>query len=262
MSSHPSYSASSSAYKPPSPAPVSPPLPLAADSDATSTSRTHSGNNTPLPLQQPPGPGESLPPSGAASIIREYNPDDSDEDDDDDEDGGGRPKKKAKRAKGGGGGSGAGGANNDDDKADGIGRRKIEITYIEKKEKRHITFSKRKAGIMKKVRFWRPSLRFSNARDSREGRSLLLCPRAGRACETKQVLIVYLLQAYELATLTGTQVLLLVVSETGIVRRDSREKPAKVGEAGLLTFSRSSSAGLHLCTRRHHGCKKLSFSTN
>lgn len=31
------------------------------------------------------------------------------------------------------------------------GRRKITIQYIEKKEKRHITFSKRKAGIMKKV---------------------------------------------------------------------------------------------------------------
>lgn len=33
------------------------------------------------------------------------------------------------------------------------GRRKISIEYIQKKEKRHITFSKRKAGIMKKVRF-------------------------------------------------------------------------------------------------------------
>ncbi|KAK4509414.1 Ubiquitin-conjugating enzyme E2 1 [Mucor velutinosus] len=53
------------------------------------------------------------------------------------------------------------------------GRRKIEIEYIEDKSRRHITFSKRKAGIMKK--------------------------------------------AYELSTLTGTQVLLLVVSETGLV---------------------------------------------
>ena len=32
------------------------------------------------------------------------------------------------------------------------GRRKIQIEYIEEKSKRHITFSKRKAGIMKKVR--------------------------------------------------------------------------------------------------------------
>ncbi|KAJ8659647.1 hypothetical protein O0I10_004626 [Lichtheimia ornata] len=53
------------------------------------------------------------------------------------------------------------------------GRRKIKIEYIQDKNRRHITFSKRKAGIMKK--------------------------------------------AYELSTLTGTQVLLLVVSETGLV---------------------------------------------
>ncbi|KAI0226275.1 transcription factor of the MADS box [Massospora cicadina] len=52
-------------------------------------------------------------------------------------------------------------------------RRKIKIEYIKDKSRRHITFSKRKAGIMKK--------------------------------------------AYELSTLTGTQVLLLVVSETGLV---------------------------------------------
>ncbi|PHZ10495.1 SRF-TF-domain-containing protein [Rhizopus microsporus ATCC 52813] len=54
-----------------------------------------------------------------------------------------------------------------------IKARKIKIEYIEDKNRRHITFSKRKAGIMKK--------------------------------------------AYELSTLTGTQVLLLVVSETGLV---------------------------------------------
>ncbi|KAL1920271.1 uncharacterized protein VTP21DRAFT_1417 [Calcarisporiella thermophila] len=54
-----------------------------------------------------------------------------------------------------------------------MGRRKIRIEYISDKNRRHITFSKRKAGIMKK--------------------------------------------AYELSTLTGTQVLLLVVSETGLV---------------------------------------------
>jgi hypothetical protein len=53
------------------------------------------------------------------------------------------------------------------------GRRKIAIEFIEDKSRRHITFSKRKTGIMKK--------------------------------------------AYELATLTGTQVLLLVASETGHV---------------------------------------------
>jgi len=53
------------------------------------------------------------------------------------------------------------------------GRRKINIEYIQDKSRRQITFSKRKAGIMKK--------------------------------------------AYELATLTGTQVLLLVASESGHV---------------------------------------------
>src|SRR5690348_6283398 len=33
------------------------------------------------------------------------------------------------------------------------GRRKIKIEYIDDKSRRHITFSKRKAGIMKKVKF-------------------------------------------------------------------------------------------------------------
>ncbi|KAI8902023.1 SRF-type transcription factor (DNA-binding and dimerization domain)-domain-containing protein [Globomyces pollinis-pini] len=64
-------------------------------------------------------------------------------------------------------------ADEDDDEKEKIGRRKIKIEYIEDKSRRHITFSKRKAGIMKK--------------------------------------------AYELSTLTGTQVLLLVASETGHV---------------------------------------------
>jgi len=53
------------------------------------------------------------------------------------------------------------------------GRRKIKIEFIKDKSRRHITFSKRKGGIMKK--------------------------------------------AYELTTLTGTQALLLVASETGHV---------------------------------------------
>lgn len=34
------------------------------------------------------------------------------------------------------------------------GRRKIKIEYIDDKSRRHITFSKRKAGIMKKVHFY------------------------------------------------------------------------------------------------------------
>ncbi|KAG6854130.1 hypothetical protein C0991_010294 [Blastosporella zonata] len=70
----------------------------------------------------------------------------------------------------------AGDDDDDDDKPKTdkkAGRRKIKIEFIQDKSRRHITFSKRKAGIMKK--------------------------------------------AYELSTLTGTQVLLLVVSETGLV---------------------------------------------
>ncbi|KAK4058372.1 hypothetical protein OIO90_000530 [Microbotryomycetes sp. JL221] len=68
----------------------------------------------------------------------------------------------------------------DDDDDKDKNRRKIQIEYIEDKSKRHITFSKRKAGIMKK--------------------------------------------AYELSTLTGTQVLLLVVSESGWVYTFTTDK--------------------------------------
>jgi hypothetical protein len=46
------------------------------------------------------------------------------------------------------------GAESDDEKKTGDkkGRRKIKIELIEDKSRRHITFSKRKLGIMKKVR--------------------------------------------------------------------------------------------------------------
>lgn len=40
----------------------------------------------------------------------------------------------------------------DDDEKGSRERRKIEIKFISDKSRRHITFSKRKAGIMKKVR--------------------------------------------------------------------------------------------------------------
>lgn len=50
----------------------------------------------------------------------------------------------------------SGGDDDDDDekpKSDKkAGRRKIKIEFIQDKSRRHITFSKRKAGIMKKVR--------------------------------------------------------------------------------------------------------------
>lgn len=47
----------------------------------------------------------------------------------------------------------------DDDDKPGRERRKIEIKFIQDKSRRHITFSKRKAGIMKKVR---PALRHAS----------------------------------------------------------------------------------------------------
>ena len=48
--------------------------------------------------------------------------------------------------------SAAGDDDDDDDEKGGRERRKIEIKFIQDKSRRHITFSKRKAGIMKKVR--------------------------------------------------------------------------------------------------------------
>ncbi|GAA95867.1 uncharacterized protein L969DRAFT_82610 [Mixia osmundae IAM 14324] len=80
------------------------------------------------------------------------------------------------------------------------GRRKIDIQYITEKSKRHITFSKRKAGIMKK--------------------------------------------AYELSTLTGTQVLLLVVSETGLVYTFTTNKlqPIVTDKAGKNLIQKCLSA--------------------
>jgi pheromone receptor transcription factor len=43
------------------------------------------------------------------------------------------------------------GDDDDDDEKGGRERRKIDIKFIQDKSRRHITFSKRKAGIMKKV---------------------------------------------------------------------------------------------------------------
>ncbi|KAH9480653.1 Serum response factor-like protein A [Psilocybe cubensis] len=93
----------------------------------------------------PPAPGPQV---GDDAFINDHDAAESGGDDDDDDDAKPKSDKKA-------------------------GRRKIKIEFIQDKSRRHITFSKRKAGIMKK--------------------------------------------AYELSTLTGTQVLLLVVSETGLV---------------------------------------------
>ncbi|PPR04084.1 hypothetical protein CVT24_010657 [Panaeolus cyanescens] len=100
------------------------------------------------PDGHPGGPQAAGPaPVGEDAFITDHDAIDSAGEDDDDDD---KPKSDKK-----------------------AGRRKIKIEFIQDKSRRHITFSKRKAGIMKK--------------------------------------------AYELSTLTGTQVLLLVVSETGLV---------------------------------------------
>ncbi|TRY96184.1 hypothetical protein DNTS_026762 [Danionella cerebrum] len=74
------------------------------------------------------------------------------------------------------------------------GRVKIKMEFIDNKLRRYTTFSKRKTGIMKKYHINTHSqcLRFDYQTDTLE-------------------------QAYELSTLTGTQVLLLVASETGHV---------------------------------------------
>ncbi|GAA5940222.1 hypothetical protein JCM10213_008362 [Rhodosporidiobolus nylandii] len=182
----------------PSPSPVSPNFPPAEPSSLPGPPPQPSSASLLPPFPVPgdssaaPSPAASTstaPPPAPASgkrgpAIVSYDPDAAsggEEDSEDAEGAGGSPKKKRKAAGGraasaraaaaaaDGGGSGNASATGEPEK----GRRKIEIEYIQKKEKRHITFSKRKAGIMKK--------------------------------------------AYELATLTGTEVLLLVVSETGIV---------------------------------------------
>lgn len=135
------------------------------------------------------------------------------EDDDEDEDErgvAGRPKKRKsvrdlrgaasaqKEEDGGGAGAGKSGGGEENDKA----RRKIQIEYIEEKSKRHITFSKRKAGIMKKARppTFPPLFIVTGIDDFG------------------------FVQAYELSTLTGTQVLLLVVSESGWVYTFTTDK--------------------------------------
>lgn len=88
------------------------------------------------------------------------------------------------------------------------GRVKIKMEFIDNKLRRYTTFSKRKTGIMKKVR----SI----------GSNANTCSHLCR------------LQAYELSTLTGTQVMLLVASETGHVYTFATRKlqPMITSDAG------------------------------
>lgn len=57
----------------------------------------------------------------------------------------------------------AGDDDEDDDDKPGRERRKIDIKFIQDKSRRHITFSKRKAGIMKKVSWDTYSWRYSSS---------------------------------------------------------------------------------------------------
>jgi hypothetical protein len=81
----------------------------------------------------------------------------------------------------------------DDDEKGGRERRKIEIKFISDKSRRHITFSKRKAGIMKKVRvfcFCSDSLCFASRQPSTElrarerGRAAVLLLLSSRLSDT------------------------------------------------------------------------------
>jgi MADS-box transcription factor len=76
--------------------------------------------------QRPDPRNDGLPPVGDNAFIQDNDAVDSGGDEDEEEEG--RPKDKK------------------------AGRRKIKIEFIQDKSRRHITFSKRKAGIMKKVR--------------------------------------------------------------------------------------------------------------
>ena len=166
-------------------------------------------------MQQPHGGPSGVPPPADLSFQHEDGEEDDGEEDDD------APAK----------GKGT------DKKA---GRRKIKIEFINDKSRRHITFSKRKAGIMKKVRAaspstsrtWRdyvsprrvrrPTRQPEIVRSVLKTRSSITLPSAdARHPHLVRMLTINAhhlpFQAYELSTLTGTQVLLLVVSETGLV---------------------------------------------
>ena len=114
-------------------APEAPPVPAPPE---TSTAGEVKPETAPEPSAAPVAPAPSSQPAPGASSsgveILPYNPEGGDDDDDDDDEGGadGEPPRK---------------------KRGGHGRRKIEIEYIDDKIRRHITFSKRKAGISKKA---------------------------------------------------------------------------------------------------------------
>jgi hypothetical protein len=109
-----------------------------------------------ISVQTPPTPKEAIPkPHRAAqpdftmsAEIVSQDPTAAHEEHDDLENGNGAESRGVKRPRT----SAAADDDDDDDDKPGRERRKIEIKFIQDKSRRHITFSKRKAGIMKKVR--------------------------------------------------------------------------------------------------------------
>lgn len=93
------------------------------------TTYSHSQSFVGMSQLNQPQIGQSVSPQGGRRLTideRIQKNEDLGLDDDDSDDGDGKPEKRT-------------------------GRRKIKIEFIEDKSRRHITFSKRKAGIMKKV---------------------------------------------------------------------------------------------------------------
>lgn len=76
----------------------------------------------------------------------------------------------------------AAGSDDDDDEKGGRERRKIEIKFIADKSRRHITFSKRKAGIMKKVRDHQENPAHSQAAAARVRPEVRGCPGLRLSC--------------------------------------------------------------------------------
>lgn len=116
-------------------------------------------------LQQSFGTANISPMVGlGGTLVPEESEEDEEEDDDDEDENGNKKRKRAGKglqkkastnnaagaaAAAGGRPSGANNAAGERDMH--TGRRKIRIEFIEDDSRRHITFSKRKAGIMKKV---------------------------------------------------------------------------------------------------------------
>lgn len=109
------------------------------------------------------------------------------------------------------------------------GRVKIEMKFIANKLRRYTTFSKRKTGIMKKVRAHLSQLvcELNISLANFNVKRML-------SCKIYPIILFFILKAYELSTLTGTQVMLLVASETGHVYTFATRKlqPMITSESG------------------------------